>query len=375
MKIGILSMQRIINYGSFLQAYSLKKVIEQLGHCVQFIDYHIQPCIVPSDQKNHNIFYKMYKKARKCASYTLSIFNKNKYLRNKQKNDFNNKFKKALHDNLNLSDVYQYLTPVDVLIIGSDEVFNCLQANPDVGYSLELFGKDHQSRKLISYAASFGNTTLKKLKQYNVDKEISDLLNNFDCISIRDNNSKNIIENLTNKTPLMHLDPVFIYDYTDDIPAPPHLKDYIIVYAYSNRINEQEAEYIINFSKKYNKKLICLGNRQSFCDIYIPASPFEVLSYFKSADYVITDTFHGSVFSIKYNIPFAVLIRESINGSYGNSEKLHDLINKFSFNKRIIKNLNELDNILCDNIDFSEANKIIKDETIKSIEYLKYWLS
>lgn len=375
MKIGIISMQRIINYGSFLQAYSLKKIIEQLGHNVLFIDYHIEPCIVPSNQKNYNIFYKMYKNVRKYVGYTLSIFNKEKYLRNKQKKEFFNKFKYACKHYLNITDEYHYQVPTDVLIIGSDEVFNCLQTNADVGYSLELFGKNHKSKKLISYAASFGNTTLNKLKQYNVDKEISQLLNNFDCISVRDNNSKNIIENLTDKIPFMHLDPVFIYDYTDDIPAPPDIKDYIIVYAYANRINEQEAEYIINFAKKHNKKLICLGNRQNFCHIYIPASPFEVLSYFKNADYIITDTFHGSVFSIKYNIPFAVIIRESINGSYGNSEKLNDLINKFSFNNRIVKKLNELESILSDDIDFTNANKIIEDETNKSINYLKKWLA
>ena len=102
----------------------------------------------------------MYKNVRKYVGYTLSIFNKEKYLRNKQKKEFFNKFKYACKHYLNITDEYHYQVPTDVLIIGSDEVFNCLQTNADVGYSLELFGKNHKSKKLISYAASFGNTTL-----------------------------------------------------------------------------------------------------------------------------------------------------------------------------------------------------------------------
>ena len=53
-KVGILSMQRIKNYGSFLQAYGLKKIIEELGHDVEFVDYHIEPSIIENKENSKN---------------------------------------------------------------------------------------------------------------------------------------------------------------------------------------------------------------------------------------------------------------------------------------------------------------------------------
>ena len=63
---------------------------------------------------------------------------------------------------LGITDEMNYNPTLDCLVIGSDEVFNCIQKNSNVGYSTELFGKDNRADRLITYAASFGNTTLEK---------------------------------------------------------------------------------------------------------------------------------------------------------------------------------------------------------------------
>lgn len=67
---------------------------------------------------------------------------------------------------IGVSDERRERPDTDVLVIGSDEVFNCVQSNPDVGCSMELFGKDSRAKKNISYAASFGNTGIKELKSF-----------------------------------------------------------------------------------------------------------------------------------------------------------------------------------------------------------------
>lgn len=67
---------------------------------------------------------------------------------------------------LGVTEEMNYNPELDCLVIGSDEVFNCIQKNSNVGYSPELFGKDNRAKKLITYAASFGNTTLEKLDRY-----------------------------------------------------------------------------------------------------------------------------------------------------------------------------------------------------------------
>jgi polysaccharide pyruvyl transferase WcaK-like protein len=267
---------------------------------------------------------------------------------------------------LGITEKRNYRDQVDVLVIGSDEVFNCLQPNPFVGYSRELFGKDNNAGKIISYAASCGNTTLEGLKKYNIDKEVGQMLKKFSAISVRDNNSFEVINKLTEKSPIINVDPVIIADFDTYIPEQNKLKDYILIYAYQDRIsNEKEINAIKNFAYNHNKKLVSIGSHQKWVDIKIEADPFELLSYVKNADYIITDTFHGSIFSIKYNKPFATFIRES------NKQKLRDLLQRFSVADRELKNANELEDILLKPIDFDRVNSIIAVEKEKSIAYLQ----
>lgn len=98
-----------------------------------------------------------------------------------------------------------YTPQLDYLVIGSDEVFNCVQKNRNVGYSPELFGEGNNAKRLISYAASFGNTTLEKLDKYKKKDEIASLLKKFDAISVRDSNSGKIVESLTGRFPTITL--------------------------------------------------------------------------------------------------------------------------------------------------------------------------
>lgn len=260
-----------------------------------------------------------------------------------------------------------------MLLIGSDEVFNCIQSNPNVGFSLELFGANNKAKRLISYAASFGNTTIEKLMKYKVDEEVKKNLNNFDYLSVRDKNSISIVKTLINKTPSYHIDPVLLYDYMKDckkIPDKVDEENYIILYAYPGRINKEENEIIKAYAKAHNKKIICFGGVQKCCDKFIDCSPFEVLSYFKNADGIITDTFHGTIFSIINNKKFITLVRKSQGSSYGNEEKLTDLLTRLKLDKRIQYDLRNLDKLLSENIDYSDTNDIIKVERSKAKAYL-----
>ncbi len=353
MKVGIMSMHRIKNYGSFLQAYGLKKTIESLGHEVVFIDYKVEPPIVPYKDRS-----RIYKSVR-------NLYHKIK------KDIFKGKKLYYLYDDkylpmLGVSKKKNYRDKVDILVIGSDEVFNCLQSNISVGYSRELFGKDNNADKVISYAASFGYTTLDGLKKYGIDKEIGKMLSQFSSISVRDNNSFEIVKELIEKEPVLNVDPVIISNFDERVPEQNELKDYILIYAYNNRINkEDEILAIKEFAKKYNKKLVSVGVHQNWTDIKLEADPFELLYYVKNADYVITDTFHGSIFSIKYNIPFATIIRKS------NKQKLSDLLQRFSVADREVKDVAKLEEVLLNPINFSKVNNIIEIETDKSISYLK----
>lgn len=372
MKIGIMSMQRVSNYGSFLQALGLKNTLEEIGHEVQFVDYHVGEVYGVKGNKFKNYIYKKI--------IRLNLYLKSKFLimadneKDKLFCEFLFNYEKKYLSLLNISKKKKYFCNEDILLIGSDEVFNCLQNNIDVGYSLDLFGKNCNTNKVISYAGSFGNTTYLKIKNYKIEEELTECFKNFTAISVRDNNSYNILKSLGFKNVYQHLDPVLVSDFSKYNIDNVKIRDYIIVYAYSKRIREEEAEIIKKFAKKYNKKLICIGGVQDFCDEFIGCSPLEILAYFKHADYIITDTFHGSIFSIKNGKQFVSIIRTSEKGAYGNEEKLKDLLEKLKLSERNIVDINNLEELLLTPIDYLETFSIIEKERNRTLEYLREYI-
>lgn len=264
---------------------------------------------------------------------------------------------------LGISEERNECPELDALVIGSDEVFNCTQAGDVVGFSRQLFGKDHRSKKLISYAASFGSTTMEKLEKYGIDAEVGELLDGFDAISVRDRNSIEIVECLTGKTSEYHVDPVLAYEFPEVDDIRIELKDYIVVYAYAGRLREDEITAIQQFAKKKGKKILTLGFWQTFSDEYVLANPLEVLAYVKHADYVVTDTFHGTVFSIKYQVPFATIIRDS------NKQKLSDLLERFNLLERRVEDVSRLENVLESLM--PDIEKMIASEQAQTLEYLR----
>ncbi|MDO5124600.1 MAG: polysaccharide pyruvyl transferase family protein [Eubacteriales bacterium] len=366
MKIGIMSMQRIINYGSFLQAYGLKKTIESLGHEVDFVDYSIGEPLVGSNSESAPKTCKLLRLAKVVFSRDYREKRNVQLCENRAFAAFSSAFRNEWLPWLGISDTRNLRPELDVLVIGSDEVFNCTQKNPYVGYSLELFGKNHNAKKLLSYAASFGSTTLEKLNEYNKTEEIAECLRKFDAVSVRDNNSHSLVKHLTGAEPTDNVDPVLIYNFDKEVrDRKADLKDYIIVYAYSGRINADEAKAIQAFARKHNKRTLSIGVRQSFTDEYVCVDPFTMLAYFKNADFVVTDTFHGTVFSIKYQIPFATIIRDS------NKEKLSDLLSKFNLTDRRVNDISDLESILSKELDAELLKKMLLEYSKDAVDYLK----
>ena len=352
-KIGIMSMQRVINYGSFLQAYGLKKTIESLGdYSVEFVDYKYGDAVCESKKKS--LFEKIISNLNVC----------NYIKKKKTQKEFNNNYGKYLKL-LEINSEKNYNPQLDTLVIGSDEVFNCIQPYP-VGFSKELFGENYEGCNVISYAASFGYTTEELLKKYNIEGEVYKLLNgNFSALSVRDQNSYNICHDATNKEISMHLDPVLISDFNDEITNEVKLKDYIIIYAYQNRLTKEEEKFIKNFAKSRNKKIVSLGFYQKIADYNLVVSPFTVLEYFKKADYIITDTFHGTIFSVIMRNKFCTIIRDS------NRNKLGYLLKKLNQFSRRVENLNDIETLYHKEMDYSKTENILEEEKIKSREYLK----
>lgn len=371
MRVGIISMQRVVNCGSFLQAYGLKKLIESLGYQVEFVDYHIEKPLCKNAEDET-----IYKKNRMknlilnvISSVPLLFRLLPKEIRYSVEDRY--RYKSDYFHRLGLTDKKNYRSAVDTLVIGSDEVFNCLQLNPEVGFSPELFGKNSPAANIITYAASFGNTTWEEIISSGKTGELRNYFHHMNAMSARDQNSAYIIEQLTGYEPKHHLDPVLMYGFTEEIPDLDIKEDYILVYAYRRRIHQEEAKVIIEFAKKRNLKIISVGGYQPFCDENILLSPFEVLGYFRKAQYVFTDTFHGTIFSVINHRPFVSFVREGHGKNYGNSEKMDGLLSDLGLLDRKITNVDELESVATATINYDIVDTIICDERKKTLEYLK----
>ena len=107
---------------------------------------------------------------------------------------------------------------------------------------------------------------------------------------------------------------------------------------------------------------------QDIADIDITIHPFEIFAYFKHADFIITDTFHGSIFAIKTHSKFCTIIRNNKNG---NTNKLEDLLKRLKLEDRILTRIEELEEKVSENIAYETTDSILEKERIKTTEYLK----
>ena len=352
-------MQRVPNYGSFLQAYGLKKILIELGADVEFIDFRPGKPAVSYDKQ------KRLKYQLRNIPVLAQIIDEIQYKLGGS-NDFKLIYRMEYLRELGVGHRKKYNAKVDLALIGSDEVFNCLQQGANIGFAPLLFGQGVHCQKVASYAGSFGHTTFEQLQKYGLTDTLRNYFNKFAAISVRDKNSFEIIERMTGITPDLHVDPVLAADY--DLPeiAIPDGK-YAILYTYDSRVyTDEEQRLILDFCERNSLTLISLGRCQKWVPIKIQASPLEVLSYFDKADYVITDTFHGTVFSVKLNKKFACRIRDD------NRNKLLDLLKKTGQEDRRINGFDELDRMYNTEPDYKQTNEMIEKEKRRTREYLNY---
>ena len=372
MKNGILSMQRIYNYGSWLQAYALKQLIEEINpHSVQFVDYRVEKPVTAYGAGY--LKYVVKNKKNQVGDFLTSKEFVVRFLKNSELTHIYRFQKKYLKQLLG-STKFNYSPQLDNLIIGSDEVFNCTQSNPRVGYSRELFGYNNHADHLMSYAASVGNTTIEKIRHWKKDKELAELLNKFDEISVRDRNSSNVIKELTGREAEIHLDPVLIYDFAKEkrnSEAKKISDKYLVVYTYPGRLTESEAQSIKKYADKHDLRIVGINAYYKFIDKFVHDHPLNIIQWFNNAECVVTDTFHGTIISVINHKRFATIIRKSENGSYGNYEKLNDLLDRINLKNRIVDDAADISRLLDLEVDYSDTDEIIREERIHTNNYLR----
>ena len=359
-KVGILSMQRVINYGSFLQAYALKQLLLQNGADeVYFIDIE-KGRELPGFEysKNQSKWHKLKRLLQ--IIFTGLLFQK---IRDRK---FTKRLKKSIEDCFPILELDKPAPKeFDLVVIGSDEVFNCCQPAP-WGYTLQLYGKVLNAKKVVSYAGSFGHTRYEQLTQLGIDKEIGETMKTMAAISVRDQNSYDIVEKLTGIKAEMHLDPVLIYGYEKEMVEKNTISQkYIAIYSYKGIKDEGEVEPIRMFANRNGLKIVSLCCFYSWCDEVVVESPMQVLKWIHNAEYIITDSFHGTILSILAKKRFCTIIRNV------NSIKLRHLLALLGLDHRIAESSNEIPAILLHAISYANINIMLKKNRMQSISYLK----
>lgn len=360
-KVGILSMQRVANYGSFMQAWALKHILQELGAEVSFID------IVPGRQLQGHEFTgaKIYWRRLRELTGALLRGRFGAKMRGRQYyRTMRAKYVNEYYDLLGLGDPAP--ARYDLAVIGSDQVFNCFERNP-WGFTTQLYGDIPQADRIISYAGSFGNASYEELQQAGVADEIAENLWKLAAISVRDDNSFRVVEQLTGREAVRHLDPVLVYDFSRELEGRTSgRKDYIVVYSYAERISDKaEIEAITSFARRNGKRLVSLFCDYDWCDeSVIPDTPFDLLAWFRDADHIITDTFHGTIFSVVTHGSFCTLVRSS------NSEKLGSLLRWVGVDDRRADVPADIARILETPHDYTETDAIIAREKTRTREYL-----
>jgi hypothetical protein len=182
----------------------------------------------------------------------------------------------------------------DAAFFGSDEIWNL--SNPGFKPCDEFFGIGVNSLRKFAYAPCTGETSP---SNYYKKAGYITSLSGFDLLSVRDSASQNLVQKITGRDKIaICLDPTFLIDFqtpnAQRIPANP----YILVYTYG--MPPKRVAEVKEYAKRCNMKLVAAGFWHSWCDYQLACSPFEFLDLVKNSSSVITDTFHGTVFAIKY---------------------------------------------------------------------------
>lgn len=354
-------MQKVLNFGSLLQGYSLKCILEELGHDVSFIDIEKKPeedILIKEYKKTFSDEYKI--KKNKVDFYLIhKILHK---IQDKKQQKLLIDFQKHEMDLNEYNNNKHY----DYCVIGSDEVFNALNKSK-WGFTSQLFGNVSQSDKVITYAASCGFTTFDGLPE-KVKKIIRHSFGNISAFSVRDNNTESFVRQMGVDDIKTHYDPVVIADFSNETFNQKHIKNlpkkYCIVYAYHNRISDKnEIAKIKSFCKRKGLTLVSVGSSQFWIRRHLTISPFQIPEVFTKASFVITDTFHGTIFSAKYSKKFGVIVRKS------NDNKLSDLLGKINIEKHRLNSINELDDIYETNNNFESMHKLEIRERKNAIRF------
>lgn len=323
------------NCGACLQAYALQKAICSLGFDVEIIKFTEPHGYYSANIKNSSsiidyircVKSREFRKKYYCGQYRRTAFNqfRKKYL------SFSREEYKT-YSKLE-SDVQKY----DMYVCGSDQIWNPIfydKCNP--AYYL-AFVDEHIPR--IAYAPSIGINDIPAKYQVDFKKYVD----RIDYISVREQKGVELIKKYTNREAKLVLDPTLLWDSEEwnKLVRKPRRKDkkkYVFCYLFGD--NDYYSEVISRIIEKTNCEIrIFPVNSRDLNPFYqqtINTGPIEFLSLIKNAEFVLTDSFHATVFSLLFGKSFYVLKRDLDQAVDSMNSRIYSLLGLVGMEKRLL---------------------------------------
>ncbi len=360
-RIGILTYHRAINYGALMQTYALQKALQSKGADVRVIDY-----CSPHIDWSYRLTWGLNKKHVKGwmnwlrgIPYTI-----------RKKRRFRKYEKKVLNMTSNAysdKNIAECECEFDKIITGSDQVWNLNINGNDTAYLLD-FVKNPE--KKYSYAVSIG--------AYQFEDEYAKMLHDFSELSLRETSAAQYIEQLTGKSCRTNIDPTLLLtgdDWRKEVGRTRLMKKpYIFIYSVhpQNHLIQVAKE----LANKTGYEIIYLHNRVQTQLMKIPdvkvlfdCTPAQFLGYIEGAQCVLTNSFHGTVFSILFHKQFFSEL--CTVGGFNN--RVFELLYSLGLERRYLENNVELGAWIDveEKIDWDDVEQRLAEYRQSSLQYIE----
>lgn len=363
MKVGLMTLHRSENYGSVLQALALQHVMERMGHEVVMMDYYPERYSSLGKLKRLKGKHPKFRNPIFLFAATMLMIPsyRRRYVRFRK---FVNKYLAVSKSFASNEEARPMPWDVDVFCTGSDQVWNSIW-NEGVDKTLFLdFVPDNAN--VFSYASSFGVSSLDASEK----EEIKGLLSKYKYLSVREDTGVEILRDLGREDGELVLDPTLLMtkdEWMKFVGKKPKYEKYILTYnlhhdsridSYALSLKEKYGLPIVNIS--YNVHDIVRKGKLCWCP-YVE----DFLSYFLNASYVISDSFHATVFSLLFEKKFVTIAPEVA------SSRMSSLLKILGLENRIVSSEITPPHKIEQEIDYEKVSSLLKAEREKSISFLR----
>lgn len=360
MKVGILTFPNSTSYGASLQMYALYHTVEEMGYEAEAINYfnaHMKGNLHLEKMQKLSPWKRMIRvrltQLLHCRQH-LGFWMFEKSMTKYPSRSFS-----AREQLPEIGERY------GAVICGSDQVWNPDITNADLSYFLDFCG---QKTARISYAPSFGVESLSESLSYAVTKE----LNRFSWLSVREESGRKLIRQIANRDAQLVVDPTLLMNAQQwtqyEISHPAVKGDYILYYTV--RSSASLWQYCTNLAQRHNLKILRIGSnvisrnkkRNDMVEYVCDVSPGEWLYLVHHARCVVTNSFHGTAFSINYRKDFYVEFSSLTNS------RLTHIINTLGLENQVVSSVEPSLSIKTDYTKTAQVLPLIREESRNYLE-------